>query len=108
MIVRGYYGSEPFEYVKLQVTGCVLGDECASESEIRGKSFNFINLQVQPAFLEREEDQNYRISGDTTYLKYLDPAVTQASNIWLKQSKISVNENVFDILKNSDTLTEIL
>ena len=46
MMVRGYYGSEFFEYVKVQLTGCVLGDECASESEIRGMSINFVNLQV--------------------------------------------------------------
>ena len=44
MSVQGTFGSEVFEYVKLSLKGCTLGDQCLSDEEITSKSFNFVSL----------------------------------------------------------------
>ena len=52
MSVQGNFGSEKFNYVKVEVEGCDLGEgECMSDEELIYQSFNFVNLRGYPSLL---------------------------------------------------------
>ena len=52
MSVQGNFGSEKFNYVKVEVEGCDLGeDECMPDEELIYQSFNFVNLRGYPSLL---------------------------------------------------------
>ena len=77
MSVQGNFGSESFNYVKIEVEGCDLGEaegDCMSDDELIFQSVNFVNLRAYPSLLGNNPDEIVAYSLDTTYFKMLDPS----------------------------------
>ena len=77
MSVQGNFGSEKFNYVKVEVEGCDLGEgECMSDEELIYQSFNFVSLRGYPSLLGDETETVVSYSQDFTYFKVLDSGKT--------------------------------
>ena len=44
---------------------------------------------------------------DQTYFKFLDPELRQSTNIYMMQSSIITNDNIFDIFKTDEKVTQL-
>lgn len=100
--VRGGFGLENFDYVKIGVYGCELQDECLADQQISKQSLNLISLRAQPTLIDEEGASTkgnavIDYPTDLSYFKMLDPANTQASNFYYTQSEIHIKENIFDV-----------
>ena len=69
MVVTGHIGSQQFQYVKIGVEGCTLGDECLPAEEISKQSFNFFSLNAWPNLLGENIDKVVTITTDMSYYK---------------------------------------
>ena len=56
LVVRGHYGATYFDYVRIFVYGCDLGDECFPNQTIQQRSINYISMKAHPSLLS--DDQN--------------------------------------------------
>ena len=71
--VEGNFGSEKFQYVKIKVEGCDLGEEeCLPLEEIEGKTINFLSLRSHPSLLDKEVDHAVKYNTDQSYFKFID------------------------------------
>ena len=87
MRVQGGYGSQDFDYVKIAVYGCDIGDECMNDEEISKTTINFLSLRALPSLIDDEnkkgdQDDVIVYSTDLSYFKFIDPTRSQASNIF--------------------------
>ena len=71
--VRGHFGSSNFDYVKLKIEGCDLGEECFSDEEISGIAINFASSRAHPSLLGENLDQVVSYNVDYSYFKFIDP-----------------------------------
>ena len=103
MSVQGNFGSEKFNYVKVEVEGCDLGEgESMSDEELINQSFNFVNLRGYPSLLGDETETVVSYSQDFTYFKVLDPGNTQSSNVFFMESIINLKDNILDIFDTEE------
>ena len=49
--IRGSFGSEFFDFVRIRLTGCDLGDACASDEETSQMTLNFVMSYQYPNIL---------------------------------------------------------
>ena len=71
--MKGEYGDERFDFVKIIVGGCELGDKCASEEEIMQQSYDFWTLRSLPNLLTNNRDDILYYYRDNSYYRFLDP-----------------------------------
>ena len=71
--MKGEYGDELFEFVKITVEGCELGDKCASDEEIMQQDMTFYTLRSLPNLLTNNRDEILHYYKDNSYYRYLDP-----------------------------------
>ena len=66
MSVQGYFGSDFFNYVKIEVQGCDLSDEndCMSDNELIYQNLNFVTLRAYPSLLGDATDTVVSYSQD--------------------------------------------
>ena len=56
MSVQGQFGSSIFNYVRISLEGCDLGDECLPDEEVSGTYFGFVHLRAHPSLLGADEE----------------------------------------------------
>ena len=72
--MQGNFGSEHFNYVKIEVEGCDLGEsDCTPDDELIFENLNFVTLRAYPSLLGDDTDTVVSYSQDFTYFKILDP-----------------------------------
>ena len=77
--IRGDFGADNFDFVKISVIGCDLGqDLCLSDPEIANKTFNLNMLKAFPSLYGVDEDRSQviRYTEDSTHFYYFDPSHT--------------------------------
>ncbi len=60
-------------------------------------------MRAHPSLLADDKDTVVSYTPDTTYFKYLDPQISQQTNIYLMESTISMKDNILDIFDASET-----
>ena len=98
LVLRGSFGAENFDYVKIGISGCDLGDECLSEDELMQINFNFIGLNALPELLGDDPDNFVTYLADTNYVRFIDPLMTQKTNYFFMKSVVSLEDNVYDVV----------
>ena len=79
LTIRGDFGADNFDFVKISVIGCDLGpDLCFTDAEIAKKTFNLPMLKAFPSLYGDEEDRSQviRYTEDDTHFYYFDPSHT--------------------------------
>ena len=71
--VRGHFGSIRFDYVKLNIEGCNLGDLCFSDEVINGWTVNFMSSRAHPSLLGDDLGNVVTQNVDYSYFKHIDP-----------------------------------
>ena len=107
MTIQGHFGSEYFQYVKLKIEGCDLGNECFTDEELYEKTVNFISLRSHPNLLGEELDEVVSFQNDFTYFKFIDPEVTQSTNMYFSKNLMSLNDNMFDVFEIDEKTVEL-
>ena len=55
-MIRGAYGGENFDFVRIRISGCNLGaEECHSKEEVAQQTFNVITLKAIPNILGEDK-----------------------------------------------------
>ena len=73
LMVRGHFGSIRFDYVKLKIEGCNLGDLCFSDEVINGWTVNFMSSRAHPSLLGDDLSNVVTQNVDYSYFKHIDP-----------------------------------
>lgn len=97
LVIRGSFGAKNFDYIKIAVEGCLLGDQCISDEELLEKTINFVTVSSVPELLGSDPDNVVTYRSDETYFKYIDPQITQHSNIFVMKSNVRLQDKTFDI-----------
>ena len=71
--VRGHFGSVRFDYVKLKIEGCDLGDLCFPDELLDGITINFMSSRAHPSLLGDDLETVVTQNVDYSYFKYIDP-----------------------------------
>lgn len=56
LVVRGHYGATHFDYIRIGVRGCDMGDECFTDQQLMKKAINYLSMKAHPSLLG--ENQN--------------------------------------------------
>jgi hypothetical protein len=103
LIVRGHYGAKYFDYARIVVKGCDLGQECYDDQKLMNQSINYIGMRAHPSLLSDDKNEVISYTPDQTFFKYLDPNNSQQTNIYMMESTITMKDNIFDIFDTSET-----
>ena len=108
--VRGHYHADHFDYVSVNVVGCALGDECYDDSQLYRHSINFLGIKAHPQLdgSGAINDELIVYTPDQTYFKYLDPEISQFTNIFFMESTVITNDNIFDVFKKDEKETQLI
>ena len=89
--------------------GCQLSqDECATDEEVTNSKFNMAFLKPQPNIAGDNPDEMIMYLTDVSHFYYLDPTHVQTNNIFLMESTVRLNDNIWDIFEFSEYELEII
>ena len=89
--------------------GCQLSqDECATDEEVTNSKFNMAFLKPQPNIAGDNPDEMIMYLTDASHFYYLDPTHVQTNNIFLMESTVRLNDNIWDIFEFSEYELEII
>ena len=60
-------------------------------------------MKAHPSLLADNKNEVISYTPDQTYFKYLDPFVSQETNVYMMESTISMKDNILDIFDTSET-----
>ena len=106
--VRGHWGTRYFEYVGIEVMGCRLGSECVDDQEVMNNSLDFISMRAHPSLLADDKSEIIQYTADDRYYKYLDPLISQETNIHVMESTISMKNDILDLFDTSEIEVPII
>ena len=64
---------------------------------------NFMTMNANPSLLSEDQTEIITYTPDMTYYKFLDPLISQQTNIFLMESTISIKDNIYDLFDTSET-----
>ena len=54
--MRGRFSSDYFDYMKIELVGCDLGDECYDDSQLARQQINFLTIKTHASVINNQED----------------------------------------------------
>ena len=105
LAIRGDFGYENFEYVKIEVFGCSLGAECFPDEQIRQASINLHRLEQHTTLINDNGESNdisnvIENETDVSFFKWLDPEHRQSTNVFYTQSQVIIKKHFMRIFGN--------
>ena len=97
--VRGSWGAPNFDYVQITLLGCNLGSECIPKEELHRRVFNLSILKARPNLLAENKEETILYETDMSTFFYIEPRMYQTENIYLMESTITLEDNIWDLLK---------
>ena len=97
--VRGSWGAPNFDYVQINLLGCNLGSECIPKEELHRRVFNLSILKARPNLLAENKEETILYETDMSTFFYVEPRMYQTENIYLMESTITLEDNIWDLLK---------
>ena len=83
--------------------GCDLGDECEPDQNVIQKAINFVSMKAHPSLLNEDQSEVITYSPDMTYYRFLDPLISQQTNVFLTESTISIKDSIYDLFETSES-----
>lgn len=97
--MRGSFGTENFDYIKIGILGCDLGEACAPEEDLYDISFNFVDLKAIPDLLSDGTAAYFQFILNSGVYHFLNPDMEISENILFTQSTVAVEDNIYDLLE---------
>lgn len=69
--VRGAWGDKQFDYVRIRLLGCDLGEKCASREQISDETFNIAMLKARPNLLGEDKNETILYETSTSTFFYI-------------------------------------
>ena len=100
--VRGSWGDNYFDYVRIRLYGCDQGNDCASTKELSNETFNIALLKAIPNLLGEDKQETILYETSKSMFFYTEPKLHQMTNIYLMESSISLEDNIWDLIKSDE------
>ena len=85
--------------MQIALYGCDLGDECEEVEKLHKNTINLAILKARPNLLGEEKDQTILYETDMSTFFYVEPRLYQTENIYLMESTISLEDQIWDLIE---------
>ena len=101
--VQGQYEDEHFSYIQISLQACdstIEGNQCFDAAEVSNRAVNFLILQSQVDFSERNPDDIIKYYVDRSNFVMINSLVSKQLDIFYKKSKITTDDKIFKLFSS--------